>query len=184
MTPKSERRSKILALLTENMTYSQIAAQVGVSRQCIQQLAKKLEGEKRKAPRKRQNDILRTELLNLADNKGGLSDRETVYKTISCKTSFSFSTTRLFQLASELNLKFGKPDQERTPIQKGALFGLWEVIERSMGNSEKDPIYYLCKCHGCGRKKHVKKYHLLTNRSTQCLSCAAKERWIKIKETA
>jgi hypothetical protein len=192
MTPKSERHSQILEKLAQYKTYSEIARETGVTRERICQLTQKIRNSLpkespeyelvAKKPSKRQADILRQELLKIADRNLHISlDRKTAYENISNSTPFKFSTTKFFDIAKDLQVTFAKPDQEPNPLPSGAIFGLWEVINRSdyysCGN-----ILYRCKCQGCGRIKDVKKYYLLRGRSTQCKSCDARKRWANIKQ--
>lgn len=61
----------------------------------------------------------------------------------------------------------------RKTIKVGQNYGRWTIIESSMSRAG----FWLCRC-GCGFEKEVEGYTLVTNRSTQCMTCANKERMV------
>ena len=61
-------------------------------------------------------------------------------------------------------------------IMEGRSFGNWEVL-RYDGCYDRKKSYYICKCKKCGTVHRVRADKLKSGGTSQCLSCAARDRW-------
>lgn len=187
----NERQRQVLEGLEKYKLYSEIGEELGVTREYVRIIAKRLkdkmpENDPRysllsKNPRERRDELIKRTLESLSPELRYSGSAKTAHEEITEKLPFPICITKLYDVAADLGVIFYKESQEKKPLTIGDVFGFWKVKSRVPREPKSDAVFYFCECLLCHQTFRVRKNFLLDGRSQSCGSCAAKQRWKKIK---
>lgn len=185
----TDRQIHILSLLREYKNYTDIANELGVSKEAIRitipAIIRRL-GDRINDPeylcllstpsefkRKSIQPIL-FGLCNTSTQYEGTFDD--LFNKVSAELPFKLNKSFLRSICKESRIFCRKRSKkEKTPLEIGAIYGFWQVVKRS-DNSPANSIMYDCKCILCGIVKPTSKNNIIRGLSKSCGKCAVSYR--------
>ncbi|MBD2100186.1 hypothetical protein [Leptolyngbya sp. FACHB-261] len=161
----TERASQVNELAAYGLSEAQIALQLGISRQRINQLKQRYGIKIKPAESQVEAEAKRLipEIRRLMES--GLSQPK-----VRDKLNISWGV-----LKKAIEIGNIKPLRHSEDLA-GKTFGLWTVLKFHGCTPYGGEYEWLCRCGGCGEEKPVRRANLTRGLSTRCKKCAAKAR--------